>query len=244
APELSAGGQQDLFVYGAKRLALKKGARITIPLWQSTAALRHLYTLDIPVVRDAQSGSSIRRGQNGNPDPSDRSPQRLAENQVWHQFELSNASAVPWTTGAALIIRDTLPIGQDLLTYTPVGSASLMPVTVAIDMCGGYSEEELSRQPNGLHWNGYDYGLIRKKATITVRNLRKQPSLTRVSVALGGKAEKISDGGTIQLNDHRSDDWSENSGREANNHSDLSWEFTLDAGASKTLICEFGYYQR
>ena len=251
APELSAGGQQDLFVYGAKRLALKKGARATLPLWQSTAAMRHLYTLDIPVVRDPQSGASYRRSDdddNGNRNRAARSPLRsplrLAEHQVWHQFELSNTSPVPWTTGAALIIRDTLPIGQDLLAYTPVGAASLLPVTVAIDMCGDYAEQELSRQQGALVWDNTSYALVRKRATITVRNLRKQPSLTRVSVGLGGKAEVISDGGRIQLNDYRSEDWKDHGNRQVNNHSDLSWELTLDAGATKTLTCEFGFYLR
>ncbi len=247
APELSAGGQQDLFVYGAKHLALKKGARATLPLWQSTAAMRHFYTFDIPVVRDPQSGASYRSGDdddNGNRNRAARSPLRLAEHQVWHKFELNNTSPVPWTTGAALIIRDTLPIGQDLLAYTPVGATSLLPVTVAIDMCGDYAEQELARQQGALVWDRTTYALIRKRVTITVRNLRKQPSLTRVSVGLGGKAEVISDDGRIQLNDYRSEDWKDHGNREVNNHSDLSWELTLDAGATKTLTCEFGFYLR
>jgi hypothetical protein len=240
APELSAGGQQDLFVYGARRLSLRKGARATLPLWQSSAALRHLYTLDIPVVRDQQSGGAQRR--EAERAPGSRSPLRLAEHEVWHQFELSNASPVPWTTGAALIMRDTLPIGQDLLAYTAVGASSRLPVTVAIDMCGDYAEEELSRQANARRWNGSELTLVRKKATITVRNLRKEAAQTRVAVALGGKAEVVSDGGRIQLNDYRSEDWKDGGSHRFNNHSDLAWEFALEAGATRVLTCEFTYY--
>jgi hypothetical protein len=239
APELAAAGQQDLFVYSAKSLSLKKGARATTPLWQSSAPLRHLYTMDVKVNRDARSGSAYHRDPE---QPSSPSPLKLAQQQVWHQIELGNTGKAPWTTGAALILKDHLPLGQELMTYTPPGAAALVPVTVAVDMCGSYTEEEISRQPNAMNWNGTNYTMIRKKATVTIDNKRKEKSLTRVSVSLGGKAEKANEGGKVKLDDFRLHDWQNTGYYGANNHSDVSWEFELDAGQTKTLTFEITLY--
>ncbi|MBI3831787.1 MAG: hypothetical protein HY291_19860 [Planctomycetes bacterium] len=239
APELAATGQQDLYVYSAKSMTLKKGARATTPLWQSSAPLRHLYTMDVKVNRDARSGSAYQH----DPDqPSVPSPLKLAQQQVWHQIELGNNGKAPWTTGAALIMKDNLPLGQELMTYTSPGAAALVPVTVAVDMCGSYSEEELSRQPNAMNWNGTNYTLIHKKATVTIDNKRKEKSLTRVSVSLGGKAEKANEGGKVKLDDFRLLDWQNTGYYGANNHSDVSWEFELEPGQTKTLTFEITLY--
>lgn len=239
APELSAGGHQDLFVYSAKNLTLAKGARATLPLWQSSAPLRHLYTMEVKMNRDARSGSA----NYGNPEQDQNaSPLKLAENKVWHQFELGNNTQAPWTTGAALIVKNLLPLGQELLTYTPSGGVCLLPVTVAVDMRGNYQEEELSRQPNALSWNGTSYTLIRKKATVTIDSKRREKSLTRISVALGGRADKASDGGKIRVDDFRRADWHNSAYQGANNHSDVTWEFELEPGQSKTLTFDLELY--
>lgn len=241
APDLAAARTQDLFVYSAKRLALHKGARATVPLWQSPAAVKHLYTMDVGVVRDAQGGGVIRQsdpdGQNASV-----SPMKLEENKVWHQIELANASKVPWTTGAALILKNNLPLGQDLLTYTPAGGKVLLPVTVAVDMCGTYTEEELSRRANALNWNRNQYAEVKKRATVTVMNQRLEPSRTRITVSLGGKVELASDEGKIRLNDFRRGDWNDTSYREINNHSDVSWELELKPGETKKLTFDFLMY--
>jgi hypothetical protein len=56
APELATEASQDLFLYGVGKVTLGRGARATYPLWQSTTPLRHLYTMDVQVVRNYQSG--------------------------------------------------------------------------------------------------------------------------------------------------------------------------------------------
>ena len=60
------------------------------------------------------------------------SPLELSQHEVWHQLELGNRGTAPWTTGAALVTKGLLPLGQDLLTYTPVGGSALLPITVAL----------------------------------------------------------------------------------------------------------------
>ena len=172
------------------------------------------------------------------------SPLRLLQTQVWHQLELSNGTEVPWTTGPALLLRGHLPLGQDLLTYTPPGGQCLLPVTVAMNVRGQYEEQELERTPNALKWNSHTYALIRKKGTVTLTNFREEASELRISIGVGGKADRISDDGQIRLDDYRSADWSGNAYGPVNNHSDVTWTLTLPPGETLALTFEFSFYVR
>jgi hypothetical protein len=250
ASELAgAQGEQDLFLYSISDFSLKRGARATTPLWQSTVPLRHIYTMDIKAAR-TRGGETIvgYRGDGQHRPAGDasgvNSPLRATMNQVWHQLELTNNSKVPWTTGAALTMRGSLPIGQDLLTYTPAGGCALLPLTVAVDLLGSFDEEELSRKPNALRVDGYDYTLVRKKGALTVSSFRKERSILRLSVGAGGKVTEASDGGTIRVNDFRADDWRDAGQLHVNNHSDVTWEIELEPGQTRTVSYTVSFYVR
>jgi hypothetical protein len=163
---------------------------------------------------------------------------------VWHQLELTNNTKVPWTTGAALTMRDSLPIGQDLLTYTAVGGCALLPLTVAVDLQGSFDEEETSRTPNALRVEGYDYTLVRKKGTLTVSSFRKEKSVMRLSAGVGGKVSEASDGGKIKVNDFRAEDWVDGGQLYVNNHSDVTWEMEVGAGETKRVSYTVSFYVR
>lgn len=237
--ELGATGEQDLFVYSVPKFSLGAGGRATVPLWQAQAPLRHLYTLDVGVVRNARHGGVVRK----EPEPGypADSPLRLLTTQVWHQLELHNASQVPWTTGAAMILRGELPVGQDLLTYAPPGGTSLLPVTVAVNIRGTLTEEEIERKTNVLNWGGHSYSLIRKKGTVTVTSFRSEASDMRVTVSLPGRAEEVSGDGAIVLDDHHPADW-QGGGFWQNNHSELTWKLELAPGQTVELTYEVSFY--
>ncbi len=239
APELASNREQDLYVYSAEDVSLNKGARLTLPLWQNDVPLRSLYTFDLRVVRDEESGQVVNAKTAAND-----SPLRLSNNKVWHQFELINSTGVPWTTGPALVLRNLLPLAQELLTYTPAGGTVLLPVTVAVDVRGDYVEQELNRIPNALVWDRDHFSLIRKKSTITVTNYRDEASQMRVSTSIGGKVESASDNGVIRINDYHLQDWKKYRGWTVNNHSDVTWEFKLNPGESKSITFEFSFYVR
>ena len=242
--ELTATGEQDLFVYSVPSFTLKSGGRATVPLWQSELPLRHLYTLDLNVVRNADSGSLV----DGN-DPvigrRNESPLRILRTKVWHQLELTNRSEVPWTTGAAMILRGGLPMGQDLLTYTPPGGSTLLPMTVAVNLQGTLEEEEIERRPEALRRNGYTYQLIRKKGTIRLSSYATQARRMRVTAALPGKAGAVSDDATVHVEDCHPGEWSNGSNVwSVNNHSDVTWELTLQPGKVVELTYEVEFYVR
>jgi hypothetical protein len=78
AAQLTAAGEQDLFVYSVESLSLAKGARATVALWESNVPLRHLYTMEVGVVRDFRSGARIVHDNAPN-DRGNPSPLRLAD---------------------------------------------------------------------------------------------------------------------------------------------------------------------
>jgi hypothetical protein len=242
APELAATGEQDLFVYSLERLALARGARATVSLWRSTVPVRHVYTMDVDVVRDWRSGAMVVRDDAPN-DPRFASPLQLSRNEVWHQLELTNNSDVPWTTGPAMLMRAFLPLGQDLLTYTPRGGRALVPITVAVDVRGTHEEQELDRQLKSVHWGGYDWALVRKRGTVTVTNYRDEPCDVLITVNSGGRADAVSDAGEIKINATRAEDWS--GGHTAlNNPSEIAWTLTLEPGATRSVTYDVTYYVR
>lgn len=237
--EITGTGEQDLFVYSLGSFTLKRGARAAIPVWESDAPLRHLYTVDMPIIRDGDGGSDSIEIQGSDAG----SPLRRLKHKVWHQLELTNPGRAPWTTGAALVMQGMLPIAQELLLYTSAGGGrTLLPLTVAVDVRAEYEEAEIARQPNALRWNGDTYILVSKRATLTLTNHRTEPIATRIRVSVGGLAEEASDSGRIDVDDFHRVDWAGSHAGRVNNHSDVTWDLTLKPGESKTLTYGLKYY--
>ena len=248
APELAGEGPKDLYVYGVKELSLRKGARAMVPLLKSSVPLQHVYTLDVNLKRGAREETPRSGGEMmasmGRPGSRDVSPVRIAPYQVWHQLELTNTGKGPWTTGAALVVSGQLPVSQDTLTYASPGGKTLLPLTVAVDMRASQKEEETARQANALRWSGNDYSLVKKQGEITVTSNAKEKAPVRVRVTFGGKAETASDDAKIAVDDYRPDDWGDSNPGAINNHSEITWEITLEPGQSKTVTYTSSFYVR
>jgi hypothetical protein len=112
-------------------------------------------------------------------------------------LKLKNQTAMPWTTGPALSFREWKPLGQDILTFTPVGTDTIVRVTPATDVMGVHQQEEKQRVHTTLRQNGsdYEYDLITVEATIKLRNLRRQPVSIVIRRTLTGAVEEVSDKG-------------------------------------------------
>ncbi|MFM8980525.1 MAG: hypothetical protein ACKOSS_08690 [Planctomycetia bacterium] len=241
--ELAGRSEQDLFVHAVGRVDLARGARASVPLWQATAPLRHLYTLDVEVVRNQRSGEHVYQSAKAASAAPTRGARPAPASLVWHELELANTGTQPWTTGAALLLKGDLPLGQDVLRYTSPGGKTLLPMTVAVDLRGRYEERELERRPNAIAWSGESYSLVVKQGTVTATSFRKEASPLRVTVSVGGKVEEASDQGRIVVNDLKAEDWT-GGAYAVNNHSDIAWDLTLEPGQSKTLTYRFGFYVR
>jgi hypothetical protein len=235
--ELTGEESQDLFVYHIPRLSLRAGQRAAIPLKSVNVPIRHIYTWDVKLSR---SGTEAVPGRGAHP-----SPVRLLKNEVWHQIELQNKTDVPWTTGAALIMDQFLPIAQELLTYTSIGGKCLLPLTVSMDIRGTYSEEETGREPKAIHFDGHDYVLITKQGKLRVTNYKTEQITLIITCEFGGNATEASDDGKIVVSDFVNEDWRDFRGnRSLTGHSTISWELKIDGGKTKEISCQYFYYAR
>ncbi|MCY1080816.1 hypothetical protein [Archangium lansingense] len=232
----------DFFIHSVKELALPKGTRAVVPLWREEVPVRDLYTLDVRVRRDPHESDTVRYGGSESSTGSS-SPLRLARGEVWHQLELKNETKYPLTTGPVLVMRGQVPQAQELLTYTPRGGSTLVPLTIATEVRSVHEETELERKQDALKSNGNSHALIRKKGTLTLSNPRGERTPLRIRLSTGGKVEQVSDGGRVKVDDFRTEDWGGNSLAAVNTHSDVEWTLTLEPGERRTLTYEVGFWR-
>jgi hypothetical protein len=235
--ELTTAAAQELFVYNLDKLTLRKGERAAVPIFTTQAAYRDVYTWDLHWKRDdiatAPSGAGV------------QSPLKLSENNVWRQIEMVNKTGVPWTTGAAMIVQGNQPLAQELLTYTSTGSAVRVPITVAVDLRGSTTEEEIDRQLKSISWDGHHYARIQQRASLQLRNHKDYPVAVEISLRFGGRAEEASDDGRIVLAPFRSDDWERYRGSPAvNNSSTVLWRTELKPGDVFAPTATYHFYAR
>jgi hypothetical protein len=162
---------------------------------------------------------------------------------VWHQLELKNGTKYPLTTGPVLAMRGQVPQAQELLTFTPRGGSTLVPLTIAPDVRSLHEEVELERKQDALKSNRASYALIRKKGTLTLSNPRGEPTPMRIRLSTGGKAEKVSGGGRVKVDDFRTEDWGDHRLASVNSHSDIEWSLTLEPGERRTLTYEVSFWR-
>ncbi len=235
--ELTAAGTQDLFIYHLPRLDFKKGERTAVGIFTAKVPYRDVYTWDLHFKRRDIEASPSGAGLS--------SPLVLSKNEVWHQIELTNNTGLPWTTGAAIIMQENQPLGQELLTYTSPNNAVRVPVTVSVDTRGSFAEEEVARQLKALTWDSYHYAKIDKKAALRLRNNKAIAIDAEITFRFGGKFDEISDKGLGTLNAFNGADWHKYRGSSAvNNSSTVRWKATIQPGKLFEPAVKYHYYTR
>jgi hypothetical protein len=120
--QLPAAAADELFLYRAEQLSLKKGERASLRLFSLTVPCSEVYEWDVPDTTNAGYDEG-------------RAVQNLA-NGVWFGVKLKNQTTMPWTTAPALSFREWKPLGQDMLGFTPVGSDVFVRVSPATEVIG------------------------------------------------------------------------------------------------------------
>ncbi|QDU98959.1 hypothetical protein [Lignipirellula cremea] len=235
--ELTATGSQDLFIYNLPKLKLKKGERVAVPILTAEVPYRDVYTWDLHVRRDdiatAPGGGGV------------QSPLVLSENRVWRQIELTNNTNVPWTTGAALIMDGQQPLAQELLTYTSARDYCRIPVTIAVDLRGVFTEKETGRELKALTWDNHGYARIKQQALLRLRNSKSETIDAEVSFRFGGKVDQASHDGDVAVSSYQADDWQRYRGDTAvNNSSTVRWKVTIEPGKTFEPSVDYHYFTR
>ena len=235
--ELTTAASQELFVYGLGEVSLDRHGRAAVPIVSADVAYDNIYTWDLQLKRgvDQQAVSSSEAD----------SPLQLTKNSVWRQLELRNETELPWTTGSAMIMDGRQPLAQELLTYTPPGDICRIPVTVAVDLRGTYSEREVDRTINALKWGSYNYTQIVQEMQLKLVNRKREKVDVEITLRLGGKVDSASNDGQVEVAAYRAEDWSRYIGDPAvNNSSIVVWRTSLGPGESFEPTVKYHFFAR
>jgi hypothetical protein len=219
-PVMPSGGEfkEDLFYYPPITLSMKKGERQSFVVSESTVPYQHVYNWNladtIPLDNNGYYQGNQRR------QPTD-------EEAIWHALKLENKGKQPWTTGSALIVRDGVPIGQDLLYYTSISGHTSVRITRATDVAGNNEEFEVERQQNAQDFYGNRHDLVTIRGEIKIQNKRHTAIHSVITKTTTGVVKETSPEAKTAV---RAEGL-----RPVNRKSTLKWELDLEAGEEKTL---------
>ncbi len=185
---------EQLFLYQAKQINLKKGERLSERLFSLTVPASEVFEWTLNDSTDTRKRYlEYSNSSNSVPYTQDLS------SKVWYGLRLKNNTGMPWTTASAISFRDWKPLGQDMLTFTPVGGENILRVTPATEVIGTQKLEEISRTQTQLRYGGgnYEFDLITVKGTIKLRNIKKEPVEMVLTRNLVGDVSETSDNGKI-----------------------------------------------
>ena len=190
-PEAIGDSAEDLFLFRAGRLSLKRGERAYVPLLSEDVKFKHRYDWDLVdnVTRHCRF--------------VDRSSQEPTP--VWHVVLLENPGAAPWTTSPILISGRTGPVSQSQLTYTPRGGKTKVKITKALNLVGEsyeYRTDSADRDDTVyLYGNTYERVEIQGQLVLTHRG--EKPSNIRIRKHLSGRLESADHDPKVVLNAQR-----------------------------------------
>lgn len=253
-PDLPEGTKnEDMFVFSLKKVSLKKGERMVVPITEYTLPYRDVFTLDLPFAPPPEVRGNLNSQQQQEFARLFNSP------KVAHKIRLTNKSKQPLTTAPALILSEGRVLAQGMMTYTAPNAESDLSVTTAVDISAKKTDVETERIPNALKNNSNNYFRINLNGTINLTNHRNVPvslEVTRHVLGTGteanleGKAEKMN---VFENNDSIGNGdfpvWWQSYGwpnwwHHVNGLSRVTWKLTLEPGKSAELNYQWHYHWR
>ena len=183
-----------LFLYQANDINLKKGERASLRLFSLTVPASEVFEWTLDDSGDTQN----RYFESGRSQTTVPLVQDLS-GKIWYGLRLKNQTGMPWTTAPAISFRDWKPMGQDMLTFTPIGGENILRVTPATEVTGTHTLEEKARQRVQIPYaNGtYDFDLVTVEGVIKLRSIKKEPVEVVLTRNLVGQVLTATDSGKI-----------------------------------------------
>jgi len=250
APEapIGDGSAEDVFVFPVKKLSLKKGECLVLPVAEFKIEYKDVYAVEVPMTppREAQASYSGR--------PTSELERLHQAPKTMHKIRLMNRTATPITTAPALVLEGGRVLAQGMTTYTSPGGSSDVEVTAALDLQVKKTESEKDRVPNALQWQGNRYQQISLDGKLCLTNYRAVPVEIEVSRVVLGEVAAPSHAGTVEkvnlLEDPKGAEripaygwvgsyWWWN---QLNPVSRISWKVTVEPGKSSDLLYSWKYY--
>lgn len=240
---------EDLFVYNAGHVTLKKGERMVISIAEFNIPYKDIFTLELPFAPPPEMNRNINNSQ------QQELARLLSAPKVMHKIRFLNKSRYPLTTAPALIFLEGRILSQGMMTYTATGAESDLTVTAAVDISVKKADVETGRLPKAAELAGNHYTRVDLEGKVTLVNHRAEPvELEVVRYVLGnvesanreGKAEKINgyeEGGRFQTQPY----WWGWYGwpywwNSFNGVGRVTWNFKLKPGESVDLGYKWNYF--
>lgn len=192
-PEIGGGEKaEDLFLFTARNVSLKRGERMTMPVVEANVPYKDIYTLDIPFAPPAEALQNVNRQNNPELDRLLEAP------KVLHKIRLTNSSPQPFTTAPVLLMQNNRVLSQGMMTYTAPGGDGDLTLTTAVDVQVKKSDVETTRVPDAVKWQDYSYGRVNLAGKISLCNYTDRTIEVEVSRGVLGEADTAGAGGKIE----------------------------------------------
>ncbi len=216
---------EDLFLYPAGAIDLKRGATAYVPLFTADATYEHIYVWKIGDFIDEDE--RYRREK-----PNERPP---AE-EVWHSCRLMNGTRMPWTTAPAEFVKDGQFVGQDICYYTGPGAQTTIRINRAMSVVAEQAEFEVSRNRNAANFHGSSFDLVQVRGELKVKSRLDRSVNLEVTKDLSGEVK--------EMNPPAKDAMTARGLRGVNPRHTLTWTVELKAGEEQTLTYVYQVYVR
>ena len=238
---------EDLFVFNAGHLSLKKGERMVLQLAEFSLPYTDVFALELPFA------PPMEMRQNGNSQQQQELARLLNAPKVMHKIRLTNKSSYPLTTAPALIMRSGRVISQGLMTYASPGATSDLTLTTAVEVSAKRTDIETSRNHNVLNRNGSSFSRVDLSGQVTLTNYRSQPAVLEVTrYVLGnvessdheGKAEKLNSLEDAEMAQPAWNNWYgwPSWWSNVNGLGKVTWKLTLAPGQCAELGYKWNYF--
>ncbi len=211
---------------------MKKGERASLRLFSLTVPASEVFEWTLSDVPDAQA-----RYMNSGNYSNQQAIATDLSNKIWYALRLKNQTGMPWTTAPALSFREWKPLGQDMMTFTPVGGENILRVTPATEVVGTHRLEEKSREKAQLRYSGstYDFDLVTVEGSIKLRNIKKEAIEMVITRNVVGEVTVADEGGKISREGLNL--------QSVNPNSIVKWNLTLPMG-EKEIRYSYKIYVR
>lgn len=241
--------REDLHVFSVKKLSLKKGEVMVLPVTEFQVDYKDVYAVEIPMTPPQDVQAQMRGQDQTEADRLFRAPKAI------HKIRLVNTTAQPITTAPAMILQGGRLLAQGMTTYTSSGGVSDVELTTAVDIQVKKTDTEKGRVPEALRWYNTTFQQIKLEGRICLTNYRKAPVEVEVTrVVLGEVADPVKGGSVEKLNlmeDRKGVPGQPNYyywysawwwWNQVNPVSRITWKATLEPGKNTDLDYAWSYY--
>jgi hypothetical protein len=253
-PEVTDSTQnEDLYLFTVKRISLKKGQRITLPVAEYNVKYKDVYTVDLPFAPPTDMRMNLNSEQQA------EIARLLNAPKTTHKIRLINSSNAPFTTAPALLVKDDRVLAQGMMTYTSTGGNVDLEITKAVDISVAKSENETARTPNATKINGDFYTRVDFNGSIKLTNYRKETAEIEVTrFVLGNVTSAANNGDIKKINVMENDKFTPMSAyplwwnwsswpswwSQLNGIGRINWKVNLEPGKSVDLTYNWHYFWR